>query len=312
MNCKNLLYIFLLAASSVVATENVLLKEKSDFEDLTLGVSLSTFNSTTNEYLYDSDVNRKVSELVWKAKNVKLLGVETRYKINNPLEAYFEYKKNISSNNSVLDDYDWMYVDPTILSHWSHHEDTKNPNVSLLDVGLKYSLNFFEDVPLWVSLGYKDEKAKFQGYNGFGIYNGYYFGFAEEGYGGILITFEQEYKGPYMGMGTSYQYDDFIFDASIQYSPFMNVSYTDIHHKRPFIETSHFDDTSMVSLHLGTTYQLSTHQNIILSYALTRYAFEKGDRYRIFTDVGEAYYWENMAALKSKNSQISLAYRYTF
>ena len=253
-----------------------------------------------------------MSQLVWKAKNVKLFGVETRYKITNPLEAYVEYKKNISSNNSVMDDYDWLADDPTILSLRPHHEETKNPTVSLLDIGLKYSLNLFEDVPLWVSLGYKDEKATFQGYNGFGIYDGYYFEFAKLGYGGLLITFKQEYKGPYIGMGTSYPYDDFIFDASLQYSPLMNVSYTDIHHKRPFVENSHFDDTSMVSLHLGTTYQLSTHQNIILSYTWTHYAFEKGDRDRVFTDVGEAYYWENMAALKSKNSQISLAYRYTF
>ncbi|WP_333804846.1 omptin family outer membrane protease [Sulfurospirillum sp.] len=312
MNCKNLLLTFILTASSLLATENVLQKEEYDFQGLTLGVSLSMFNSTTNEYLYDMDVNRKVSELVWKAKNVKLLGVETRYKINNTLETYIEYKKNISNNNSLMDDYDWLEDDPTILSMWSHHEETKNTNVSLLDIGLKYSLNLFEDLPLWVSLGYKDEKAKFQSYNGFGIYDGYYFEFDKIGYGGLLITFEQEYKGPYIGMGTSYQYDDFIFDSSLQYSPFMNVSYTDIHHKRPFVENSHFNDTSMVSLHFGTTYQLSTHQNIIVSYALTRYDFEKGDRDRVFTDVGKAYYWENSAALKSKNSQISLAYRYTF
>lgn len=92
MNCKNLLLTFMLTASSLLATENVLQKEEYDFEGLTLGVSLSLFNSTTNEYLYDFDDN-KVSQLVWKAKNVKLLGVETRYKITNPLEVYIEYKK---------------------------------------------------------------------------------------------------------------------------------------------------------------------------------------------------------------------------
>lgn len=72
MSCKNLLLTFILTASSLLATENVLQKEEYDFQGLTLGVSLSMFNSTTNEYLYDMDVNRKVSELVWKAKNVKL------------------------------------------------------------------------------------------------------------------------------------------------------------------------------------------------------------------------------------------------
>lgn len=55
MNCKNLLLTFMLTASSMLATENVLQKEEYDFEGLTLGVSLSLFNSTTNEYLYDFD-----------------------------------------------------------------------------------------------------------------------------------------------------------------------------------------------------------------------------------------------------------------
>lgn len=163
-----------------------------------------------------------------------------------------------------------------------------------------------QNIGFCTCLGYKQEKMKIKSYDGYGIYYGIPITFS-----GLGLTFDQEYKGPYIGIGTDYKYKDLIFDFGVRYTPLMRATYTDRHHMIPFTEKARFDDTSMVNVNLGVGYQISKHQQLGLFYEYTRYAYVRGDRIRTFDD-GSAYSWPNSSAIESKNSIFDLTYSYSF
>ena len=274
-----------------------------------IGLSVSDFNAKTHELLYlpqSTGDGRKISELIYKIEKVKLLGINLDYGIDESMHLYLGYKKNMATGSGYTEDFDWAdSTNPDTITNESYHDNTDIKNVSILDFGIKKSF-FVQNIRPWVSLGYKLEKIKIEVYDGYGIYNGIPVSFS-----GLGLTFEQEYKGPYIEVGTAYRYKDLTADVGVKYSPLMRATYTDRHHKVPFTETASFDDTSMVNINLGASYHITKNQHLRLSYEYTEYAYVRGDRTRNFDNAG-TYYWPNSSGIESKNSIIDLTYGYRF
>jgi len=322
---KGLVLASLLILSNSILVAGDTIDEKftnlsSDLSGFTIGAMVSNFNSTSHETVYIPQgyisAGRRISELTWKAENVKLLGVDASYNFSYGLGFYAGYKKNISTGDGVMNDLDWVdNSNPDRLTHWSHHDNTDVNDVTILDLGLKYGYSF-EDIDIdtissintWVSLGYKQEKMEFNAYDGYGNYLG-----TPVSFSGIGITYKQEYKGPYLGVGVDFKNKKLILNLSIKYSPYMSVEYSDRHHKRipAFTETTNFDDTNMISYDIGLGYTFYKHQTISLSYEYTEYDYVRGDRARNY-DNGTVLNWKNSAAIDSKKSMINLAYKYAF
>lgn len=281
----------------------------SSTKNFTIGLSISNFNAQTHEFLYLPQATgdgRKISELVYKAENVKLLGINLEYVLDETIHLYLGYKQNISAGDGYTEDFDWAdSSNPDTITNESYHDNTHIENVSVLDLGIKKSFSV-KNINPWVSLGYKQENIKLTVYDGHGIYYGIPVTFS-----GLGLTFEQEYKGPYIEIGTAYRYKDLTADIGVKYSPLMRATYTDRHHLVPFTETAKFDDTSMVNVNLGASYQITKHQQLALSYEYTQYAYVRGDRTRSFDNAG-VYNWPNSSGIESKNSIFSLAYGYRF
>lgn len=303
----------ILQAGEVMKKNSVEIESKST--SFTIGASISSFNSISHETAYVSS-GRKISELTWKAENVKLLGIDASYDFSNGFGLYAGYNKNITTGDGVMDDLDWLdNSNPNNLTHWSHHDNTDVDNVSILDLGLKYGYNFTDismetvsSINTWVSLGYKYEYQKFSAYDGNGIYVGVPVSFS-----GLGITYEQEYKGPYIGVGADFKNEDFILNLGFKYSPLMSADYTDVHHKRvpPRTFTSDLDETSMLNFNIGLGYMIDKSQKISLSYEYTKYDYVRGDE--TYQDAGgPSVSLTDVAAVDSKNSMINLEYSYTF
>ena len=317
---KGLVLASLLMLSSSVLIADDIMDEEYSLNGLILGMDISNFNSTSHETLYVPEgyagAGRKISELTWKAEDVKLLGINASYNFTNGLGLYAGYKKNISTGDGVMDDLDWVdNSNPGRLTHWSHHDNTDVDDITIFDLGLKYRYNFdnigidtISSINTWITLGYKQEKIEFNAYDGYGEYLGVPVSFS-----GLGITFKQEYKGPYLGLGADFKNKYFILNLGIKYSPYMSAEYSDRHHMRipAFTETTSFDDTDMVSFDIGLGYTFYKHHSIGLSYQYTDYDYIRGDRTRNYDD-GSSITWKNTAALDSKNHILSLSYQYTF
>ncbi len=301
----------LIGSTLLVANQEETININEQLKGVTLEVTLSNMNVQTKELLYVPNgytgAGRKISELIWKADDVKLIGLKTTYNLSDEIGVFINFTKNLT-NDGTMDDFDWLdNTNPNTKTNWSHHENTKVSNVEILDLGFTHEINFGE-INTWLGLGYKFEKMEFKAYDGYGSYAGIPVNFS-----GLGITFEQEYKGPYIELGVGYNYQNFDFFLSTRYSPIISIEYTDRHHLRnpAFTEVSNIDDTSMVGIKLASSYKVDSNQKIKLEYAYTNYDYKRGDRIRSFDD-GTVYSWENSTGMESKNSSILISYSYIF
>ena len=251
---------------------------------------------------------RKISEITLKTQNVKLLGVDARYDFSNGLGFYAGYKKNITTGDGVMDELYWSYnTNPDFISHWSHYENTDVDNVSILDLGIKYGFNAsnldmeaISSINTWISLGYRQENLELKANDGYGVYLGFSTSFS-----GLVATYKQEYKGPYLGIGTDFKNESYILNLGFKYSPFMSSEYSNRYHQRtPLLtQTTNFDETDMINFNIGLGYIINKNQTISLSYEYTKYDYILGTSEDLTVEP---------TALDSKNSIINVAYSYSF
>lgn len=298
--------IIILAYEPIDSNTSITIPALNNF---TFGISSSIFNSKSHETAYVPPEyptsGRKISELTWRAENIKLLGLDIQYE-HKSFDFYISYKKNISIGDGVMDDLDWLDDNnPDTLTHWSHHDNTDVTNVFILDFGIKKRFEL-DSIRLWLGIGYIQEEQTYKAYDGYGNYDGIPVVFS-----GLGITFDQKYEGFYLGLGAGYYYRDFTFDFSSKYSSVMHAKYIDKHHFRSLTFSTSFDETFMLNLNLGFGYNIDTHQIISLSYEYTKYDYIRGNE-TIKHDDGSVYYATASSALDSVNSLIDITYRYKF
>lgn len=284
--------------------------------NLKLNVSLSDFNSISDQYIYNTNNGRKISQLTWEADNVTLLGLGLAYNIKDT-NIYLNYKTKLTNSDGMMDDYDWVSDQaPDIWTHWSHHDNTRVEEINIIDLGINKEFSIYNKTKLIMSLGYKWEKQLFKAYDGSYVYSG---SSASEfraytgTFDGLGITYEQVYKGFYLGAELQRTYKEYNFLLNVKYTPKMNVEFTDTHHKRSpsFTDYTSFDDTSMLALGVGIDYTIDKNQMLSLFYDYTKYSYIRGDRVRSYI-TGYNLNLPNTVGVESKNNILTLKYMYTF
>ncbi len=279
-----------------------------------ISTSLSNFNSKSEQYIYNLNNGRKISQLTWNADNIKLFGLGIEYK-KYDVELFANYKMNLKDGNGLMDDYDWLSNSaPDTWTHWSHHENTQVKDIRILDLGIKKEYYINKTTKLKANLGYKWEKQLFEAYDGSYIYSSSGSLRDLEGtFSGIGITYNQEYKGFYLGAEFEKKYNNIKFFLNTKYTPWMEVEFTDTHHKRvpAFTDYTSFDKTSMYSLGAKVDYDITSNQTLSLSYDYTKYSNIRGNRVRSYVT---AYNLSlpNTVGVESSNDLITLKYVYSF
>jgi len=252
-------------------------------------LSFSNFNSTSHELVYDpNNLDKKLSELIWKAENVKLLKIGLNYKSNRYSDNFFHfnYYYKLKGNDNSLDDYDWLKSNINEWSEWSHHDDVTLDKLSIIEIiyNYKFAMNS-NNLDKYFLLGYRIENKKFIARNGKYIYS------SQSGFrdlkgniSGLAITYEETFKTLFFGINLKKQYKKYLFNTSIIYTPFSDITNKDNHHKRFFINNNKFYSTKMLGMKIKIDKKRNKYISFFISYEFIKYYEAKGITTRTYYD----------------------------
>jgi plasminogen activator len=237
-------------------------------------LSIKSINSKSYEYVYYNE--HKLSELIWKADNVRLLGIQFDYLISKDSFFQFTYKHNIS-NDAYMDDYDWLIENRSDWSDWSTHPNTVLDKYAILDLSVHQKFKSKFNIETTLLLGYKNIEKSFRAYDGSYIYSSNP-GFRDE-YGtfsGLGISYEESFQSFYIGVSLKKKISPFIVRGILKYSPIVIVTNEDNHHFRYFVNNNEFDTTTMTDIGIEVEYPLEKNISIVYNYQNVQYKKTKG------------------------------------
>lgn len=278
------------------------------FDSTNFNVGVTNLNSETKEIVYNNN-GSKLSQLEWKADNVKLLNFGIEGNIKNSLFLSASLATNFDNDDMVMDDYDW--VNNTQWTHWSHHDKTQVEDIKMFDANLKYK---FEKLPVYVGVGYKAEKFEYSAFDGDYIYstNG---GFRDStgSFSGLGITFEHTLKMPYLIVGTDFNITkDLNVGADVSYSTFAKFEDQDTHHFRNLVYNDDLDYTNYLGYNIYVNYSITKMIGLGLNYSYNKYDSRKGDTTITNTNSGASSTFEDTAGLEHSNQTITAKLKIKF
>ncbi|MGK0256001.1 MAG: plasminogen activator [Arcobacteraceae bacterium] len=247
-------------------------------------ISLTSLDTTSHEFVYNN--GKKLSELIWEAKDVQMLGVQVDYVLSPSSFIKIGYKTNLS-DDALMDDYDWMKDDTEDWSHWSNHPNTKLDNFTILDISLNKKIKLHHSLDSNIRIGYKEENRKFKAYGGTYIYSSST-GFRDDSgaFNGLGISYEETFKTIYVGINGKLHYSDFTISGGLSYSPMVQASNIDTHHMRYFTNNNTFNDTTMIAINAEVEYLVTKRISIALNYTDIQYSETQGITTRTYYEDG--------------------------
>ena len=233
--------------------------------DRSYSLSLSNYSATATELVYSS--TKKLSELIWKIDNVKLLGVGVSSVSNSGIRLNASVKKNISTGDAVMDDYDWL-LDRSEWAHWSHHEDTDLTDVTLLELQVQKPL----ENNLFISVGYSFERTKWIASNGTYIYSSDP-GFRDlsGSFSGTGITYIQEFSIFFAALAYKKEVEAISYFAEISRSLSGSAKDFDTHHLRDIQFDSVFTNVTSTAIKFGLDYSIDESTELKFLYEYKEY-----------------------------------------
>jgi omptin len=253
-----------------------------------VGFSLKTYTSQSRELVYSpSDLNRKVSELIWKINNAQMLGFHLGVDFKKNLGLQLEYKSKLSATDNLMDDYDWIYSNKD-WSHHSNHPNTQLVSADIFKIAIVKTLNL-KPFDLHISGGVRRETRKFKAYDGTYIYsNNGEFRNLSGSFSGLGITYSEEFTSIYGSAEISKDIQNWHFLGNLTISPFYTAKNKDTHHLRNFTNSNEFDSASMFGLGLGVNYAITKNLNLGTSFEYFDYSEAKGTTTRKYDDLTSA------------------------
>jgi plasminogen activator len=279
-----------------------------------LEVEISILNGEANELVYNND-GSKLSELIWGLDDVKLIGIGGKYFFSENFKFNANLYLNYQEGTSTIDDYDWFYTGMD-WTHWS------NSPTKINDV-LKYNFNFvFNIMPLkfgnvFLTLGYKEDNYKWDAYGGKYIYSDTDNGGFRDQTGtfpdSLLLSYKQNFKTPYIGIGLSFEEDYFYFDLIFTYSNMVEAMDEDMHHARNLYFEDYFEEGKFIGLKVKGSYSLSSNIDLGAFFEFEKYLLNKGWTRTTDTSTGEvSVSGLGSAGIANESSTIGISINYLY
>lgn len=267
-----------------------------------------TLSGTANEIVYwSSTSDKEISELVWNLDNITLAGVELGYTIDERAKISADFYMNSNTGKSDMTDYDWMNYNSNNWTHWSN--SSTNIDVYKFDFNLLYSTQILENLNFFITAGYKLDIYKWVAIGGSYTY--------PSGSGTFqdipVISYNQFFNVPYIGLGTVLNMSNFSFTGKLIYSGTVIAKDEDTHHLRNLYFEEYFEGGKMLGIILRGEYNFTDNFSVLSSIDYSKYYLNKG--YIVETNLtngSTTTYDKGSAGIENTTKQITLGFNYKF
>ncbi len=240
-----------------------------------LEASAGQVAGSASELVFDYPLGEKfkVSELTWDLQDVALAGVRASVGLGRRLTFSAGVRRALSEGRGGMVDRDWMYsqaiafglldADDVTDDDWTHesrHPDTTVDEATLLDLGL--SVLAWESGPLRLGgvLGFARDSWSWSARGGTFVYSRD--GFrdwtgqfrSDDGREPLVISYEQRYSIPYVGLTASWEHPVFRISARVLASPAVSGSDEDYHALRDTTFDGEFSGGAYLGLGADATW----------------------------------------------------------
>ncbi len=244
-----------------------------------LDASLGVLEGTASELVYDYSSGRKLklSELTWDLKDVVMAGVRGSFGVGRRFRLDVGVSKALSEGNGMMVDRDWDYpevfgpIPDSNDNNWTHesqHPDTSLDSATIIDLSLSVAAVQTGPFALRGIIGYKHDTWNWTARGGTYIYSTEYPGSRDLigtfPAGAPVITYEQKYSIPHVGIGASWTQPSFQIDARLLYSPLVSASDSDYHVLRGVLFEGDFSGGTYIGLGLKATWTFTKHWSVAL------------------------------------------------
>ncbi|MEZ5926602.1 MAG: omptin family outer membrane protease [Hyphomicrobiaceae bacterium] len=279
-------------------------------------LSAGQLSGTSHELVYDARTGQKISELIWTMDDVAVIGGKLSARPSHWWSVDLAGWTNVTQE-ATMDDYDWISPLSTDWSHWSHHNATNLERALMIDASTKLTLwreSFFD---LNAIAGYRWDKFDWTAKGGSFVYSSDV-GFRDMRFvlppDMVGISYQQEFRTPYVGLGGHLRLGDFSVEANVLTSWWVTASDVDVHHLRWLEFQESFDGGNMLRYDIQGRYQLTDSLAIKAAWEHTDYTEMKGPvRVSIAPGgPGLAYFPGDSAGADHESDIVSAGVVYTF
>ncbi|WP_175486159.1 omptin family outer membrane protease [Xenorhabdus japonica] len=171
----------------------------------------------SKEYLYGNSnaAKHKSSQLNWKIGDALIAKGKISWEPFDRLTVNAGGWVKLGERNSSMDDYDWIDLNQSHWTDWSHSPNTPLNYANEFDLNAAGWLVKQSDYKLGAVLGYQETRFSWTTYGGHYIYdNGTEVGELPSKAG---IGYKQKFSLPYIGLAGQYRYQDFEFNLLLKY-----------------------------------------------------------------------------------------------
>lgn len=294
-------------------------------KNIEFNVGIKNYSSTSHEIVYYSDAPYKLSELIYKVDNAKLLEGNFGYKFHNYL-FHTSLSTLIVQSDAHFDDYDWDYnlsseSYSSDWTDWSTHPNTNLDELILFSIGVERDFYHTKYSHHALDLGFEFNHKEFNVYDGTYIYSNGGFRNDTGSFSGLGLTYSENFYINYIKLKNNFQYEEHTLGLHLKYSPLVWMEYEDTHHFRYFTETSEHYFSSMYGVELDYKYKFDFNKLFYISYIYNNYPeTDRADRVRVYSrDVPSEdatanvrYGIPNSSTMKSTDSSFSFGLMFKY
>jgi plasminogen activator len=243
-------------------------------------MSLGYMDGEAGEYWYVPEIGHKLSELDWKFEEVFMLGLGGSLSPNSWLTFNLDFWINLNEGDNTMDDYDW-YLTGYTYTNWSHHDETDLKTAFSLDFNGEFAFYQYQTSKFFGIAGFKYDTYELEAYGGSYIYSANYLYdtvFTVDN-GTKIITYEQNYYAPYVGIGfsSSLWETPLNFSGRVIFAPYVWGDDKDQHYMRDLVFEQDFDSGTMFAVDFTAKYYFTPNFTTWLGFQYQNYDEMKGE-----------------------------------